>query len=33
MMTLGTKKALSIVYYPQIDSQMEQINQKFEVFL
>ena len=30
---LGTKITLSIAYHPQTDSQTEQINQKFEVFL
>ena len=31
--TLGTKKMLSIIYYPQTDGQNEQINQKVEIFL
>ena len=30
---LGTKRVLAIVYYPQTDSQTEQINQKVKVFL
>ena len=33
MKGLGTTKQLSIVYYPQIDRQMERINQKVGMFL
>jgi len=30
---LGTTRQLSMAYHPQIDSQMEQINQEIEIFL
>ena len=30
---LGIKRAMSIVYHPQTDSQMERINQEVKVFL
>jgi len=30
---LGTTRQLSIIYYPQIDSQMERINQEIGMFL
>ena len=30
---LGTKRTLYIVYHPQTDGQMEQINQEVEAFL
>ena len=30
---LGTKKALSMVYYPQTNSQIEWVNQEVEAFL
>ena len=30
---LGTKRILSIVYYPQTDSQIERINQEIGTFL
>ena len=33
MKVLGTKRALSIAYHPQTDSQTEQINQEVEAFL
>ena len=31
--TLGTKRQLSTAYHPQIDSQMERINQEIGMFL
>ena len=33
MKTLETKRVLSIAYYPQTNSQMEQVNQEVKVFL
>ena len=33
MKALGTKRQLSMVYHPQIDGQMERINQEIGIFL
>ena len=30
---LGTKRQLSMAYHPQIDGQIERINQKIGIFL